>query len=305
MSSHSHDHAAVAPAEVLDPVCGMTISPDDAVGHLDHKGRTYYFCSQSCLDQFRANPDAFLAERPAPAATPAEMEREYTCPMDPEVRQEGPVRARNAGWRSSPLMSRRSPRLSGRARCIRRSCAMRRAHVRSAEWRSSPERSRLTRANPELEDMTRRFWWSAGITAPILAFMISEFVPGQPLQRALPHGWLNWILLALASPVVVWGGWPFFVRGWASVVNRHLNMFTLIALGVGAAYTYSVVATLAPGAVPRLLPDDGRSGGVLRARRGHRGARPARPGSGTASAEPNQLGDQEPPRTRAEDGAQD
>ena len=87
MSSHSHDHTAVAPAEVLDPVCGMTISPDDAVGHIDHKGRTYYFCSQSCLDQFRANPDAFLAERPAPAATPADMEREYTCPMDPEVRQ--------------------------------------------------------------------------------------------------------------------------------------------------------------------------------------------------------------------------
>ena len=108
----------------------------------------------------------------------------------------------------------------------------------------------LEERNPELEDMSRRFWWSAAITTPILAFMVSEFLPNQPLQRTLPHGWLNWILLALATPVVLWGGWPFFVRGWASVVNRHLNMFTLIALGVGAAYAYSVVATLAPDLFP-------------------------------------------------------
>ena len=107
--------------------------------------------------------------------------------------------------------------------------------------------------------MTRRFWWSAAITAPILAFMVSEFLPGQPLQQLLPHGWLNWILLALATPVVLWGGWPFFVRGWASVVNRHLNMFTLIALGVGAAYAYSVVATIAPG----LFPDSFRMSGEV------------------------------------------
>ena len=113
-----------------------------------------------------------------------------------------------------------------------------------------PRTVTLDERNPELEDMTRRFWWSAGITAPILAFMVSEFVPGQPLQHMLPPGWLNWLLLALASPVVLWGGWPFFVRGWVSVVNRHLNMFTLIALGVGAAYTYSVVATFAPGFFP-------------------------------------------------------
>ena len=87
MARHSDNHTAVATAEVLDPVCGMTISPDDAVGHVEHSGQTYYFCSQSCLDQFRATPDAFLPERPAVAATPADMEREYTCPMDPEIRQ--------------------------------------------------------------------------------------------------------------------------------------------------------------------------------------------------------------------------
>ena len=111
MSSHSHDHAAVAPAEVLDPVCGMTISPDDAVGHVDHKGGTYYFCSQSCLDQFRATPDAFLGERPALAATPADMEREYTCPDGsggapegprrvPEVRNGARTRRRGTGHKS-------------------------------------------------------------------------------------------------------------------------------------------------------------------------------------------------------------
>jgi Cu+-exporting ATPase len=108
----------------------------------------------------------------------------------------------------------------------------------------------IEESNPELDDMTRRFWWSSAITIPMLAFMISEFLPGRPLQTLLPHGWMNWIQLALATPVVLWGGWPFFVRGWASVVNRHLNMFTLIALGVGAAYVYSVIATLAPGVFP-------------------------------------------------------
>ncbi len=107
--------------------------------------------------------------------------------------------------------------------------------------------------------MNRRFRWSALITAPILAFMISEFLPGQPLQRLMPHGTMNWLQFALATPVVAWGGWPFFVRGWASVVNRHLNMFTLIALGVGAAYAYSVVATLAPG----LFPDSFRMMGEV------------------------------------------
>jgi P-type Cu+ transporter len=113
-----------------------------------------------------------------------------------------------------------------------------------------PRTVTLEERNPELEDMTRRFWWSAAITVPMLAFMISEFLPGHRLQALVPHGWMNWIQLALATPVVMWGGWPFFVRGWASVVNRHLNMFTLIALGVGAAYSYSVVATVFPGVFP-------------------------------------------------------
>ena len=104
--------------------------------------------------------------------------------------------------------------------------------------------------NHELLDMSRRFWWSLALTAPILAFMVSEFLPGQPLQHAIPMRAATWIEFALATPVVLWGGWPFFVRGWASIVSRHLNMFTLIALGVGAAYLFSVVATIAPGLFP-------------------------------------------------------
>ena len=121
------------------------------------------------------------------------------------------------------------------------------------------------RPNEELEDMTRRFWWSLALTVPILLFMVDEFLPGQPLRRLLTvrlrpdtsSTALNWIELALATPVVLWGGWPFFVRAWASIVSRHLNMFTLIALGVGAAYGFSVVATLVPDLFPHSLRMDG------------------------------------------------
>jgi P-type Cu+ transporter len=261
MSAHTHRHNAVAPAEVLDPVCGMTISADDAVGHVDHKGTTHYFCSQSCLAQFKADPDRVLAAE-APSAHPAgagDMEREYTCPMHPEVRQKGPGACPKCGMALEPVAVAPTTKTEW-------TCPMHPEIVRDAPGSCpicgmalEPRTVTVDEANPELEDMERRFWWSTAITAPILAFMISEFLPGRPLQAALPHGWMNWIQLALAAPVVLWGGWPFFVRGWASVVNRHLNMFTLIALGVGAAYAYSVVATLAPG----LFPDSFRMMGEV------------------------------------------
>jgi P-type Cu+ transporter len=254
MSPHTHEHGHAAtgspPAEVLDPVCGMTISPDDAVGHVDYKGQTYYFCNESCVEQFSADPEAFLNPRPQAPPSAADMEREYTCPMDPEVRQTGPGPCPKCGMALEPVDV--APLTK-----IEWTCPMHPEIVRDAPGSCpicgmalEPRTVTLEEKNPELEDMTRRFWWSAAITSPLLAFMISEFLPGQPLHNALPHGWLNWILLALATPVVVWGGWPFFVRGWTSVVNRHLNMFTLIALGVGAAYGYSTVATLAPGVFP-------------------------------------------------------
>jgi Cu+-exporting ATPase len=228
----------------------MTISPDDAIGHVNHKGNTFYFCSQSCLEQFSSNPDAFLSERRVAPITPADKDREYTCPMDPDVRQAGPGACPKCGMALEPVDIAPVTKTEW-------TCPMHPEVVQDEPGSCpicgmalEPRTVTLEEKNPELDDMTRRFRWSAWIAVPILAFMISEFLPGRPLQAAMPHGWMNWIQLALATPIVLWGGWPFFVRGWASVVNRHLNMFTLIALGVGAAYVFSIFATLAPGVFP-------------------------------------------------------
>jgi len=199
---------------VVDPVCGMTIDPADAAGQFDYKGRIYYFCAESCLEQFRQDPEQFLTPNTRPPE-PLDPEAEYTCPMHPEVRQKGPGACPICGMALEPVDA---------------------AHV--------------DEHNPELEDMTRRFGVSLVLTAPMLIVMIAEQLPGRPLDRLLSHGLRNWIELVLATPVVLWGGLPFFERGWTSIVNRHLNMFTLIALGVGAAYSYSVIAALAPGLFP-------------------------------------------------------
>jgi P-type Cu+ transporter len=204
-----------ADAEVIDPVCGMSIAPSDAVGHVEHRGQTYYFCNESCLERFSAAPESFLspaAAAPAPAGVDT---REYTCPMDPEVRQIGPGVCPKCGMALEPVTV-----------------------------------SLEDEGNPELDDMQRRFRISLVLTLPILAFMLADVLPGHALADVLPPAAMTWTQFALAAPIVLWGGWPFFVRGWASVVNRHLNMFTLIALGVGAAFGFSVVATLAPGLFP-------------------------------------------------------
>ena len=206
-----HEHA-VAPVEVVDPVCGMTIAPEDAVGRVEHQGQTYYFCNESCLEQFRADPDRFLGPAPAPPA--ASASGEWTCPMHPEIVRTEPG--------SCPI------------------CGM----------ALEPRRITLDDRNPELDDMTRRFRVSTALTVPALLLAMGEMIPGNPVARLVPGASLAWAQLALATPVVLWGGWPFFVRGWQSVVNRSPNMFTLIALGVGVAYIYSVVATISPGLFP-------------------------------------------------------
>ena len=212
MGTHHHD--TTDSNKVLDPVCGMTISPADAVGTLEHAGRTYHFCSDTCLQKFRENPATFVRAEPRASAPPADEAAEHTCPMHPEIRQNGPGSCPICGMALEPV---------------------------KVTLDEGP--------NEELQGMTRRFWWSFAITAPILAVMVAESLAGHLLHR-FPAGWLNWIEFALATPVVVWGGWPFFQRGWASVIAMHLNMFTLIALGVGAAFVYSMVATLAPGLFP-------------------------------------------------------
>ena len=234
-----------------DPVCGMQVDPATAAGTSEYQGRTYYFCSQSCLDKFQVSPERYLS---AASATPHQHAhgdtREYTCPMDPEVRQIGPGACPKCGMALEPVSA--SPLTK-----TEWTCPMHPEIVRDEPGSCpicgmalEPRTVTLDEQNPELDDMTRRFRWSLLLTLPILAFMVSEFLPGQPLQQALPPTVMTWSQFLLATPVVLWGGWPFFVRGWASVVNRHLNMFTLIALGVGAAYGFSVVATLAPGLFP-------------------------------------------------------
>jgi P-type Cu+ transporter len=220
-----HADAAAEVVEVIDPVCGMTVTPADAAGSVDYGGKTYYFCSDSCVDQFKADPESFLAQDPvsrAPSQITGRADVEYTCPMHPEVRQMGPGSCPICGMALEPVTATLEPQ-----------------------------------ENHELRDMTRRFWWSVVLTAPMLGFMVVEMLPGHLLPRTFGGRAVNWIELAIATPVVLWGGWPFFVRGWASIVNRHLNMFTLIALGVGAAYGVSVIATIAPG----IFPDSFRMGG--------------------------------------------
>jgi Cu+-exporting ATPase len=243
---------------VVDRVCGMTIDPADAVGHVTHRGHTYYFCHQSCLDRFKADPDQFL-ERVQQPATSADPDREYTCPMDPEVRQIGPGACPKCGMALEPVDAAPLTKTEW-------TCPMHPEIVRSAPGSCpicgmalEPRVVSLKEHNPELDDMTRRFWWSLVLTLPVLAFMLADFLPERPLHRLLAPGVRNWLELALVTPVVAWGGWPFLERGWASVMNRHLNMFTLIALGVGAAYGYSTLATVAPG----LFPDSFRMMGEV------------------------------------------
>ncbi|HKY23329.1 MAG TPA: heavy metal translocating P-type ATPase [Vicinamibacterales bacterium] len=208
----------------IDPVCGMTVDPVNAAGRFDHRGHTYYFCGKGCLERFKADPEKYVgtAKIDDKPAEPADASAEYTCPMHPEVRQKGPGSCPICGMALEPV---------------------------TVSVEDQP--------NAELVDMTRRFRWSLVLTVPILAAMVSEFLP--VVGRAFQFNTRPAVLMALATPVVVWGGWPFFVRGWASVVSRHFNMFTLIALGVGAAYGFSVVATLAPD----LFPHSFRMGGTV------------------------------------------
>ena len=217
---------AVAPRKVVDPVCGMTIDPDRAAGHVDYLGDTYYFCGRGCVEKFRADPARFVNRRPEPAVTtPAARVQEYTCPMHPQVRQLGPGSCPICGMALEPV---------------------------TATLDEGP--------NEELVDMSRRFRVSVALTVPLLLLAMGEYLPG-PLARVSAAPWFAWLELALATPVVLWGAWPFFERGWMSVVNRSLNMFTLIALGVSVAYIYSVVAAVFPGWFPASFRDDlGRVG---------------------------------------------
>jgi len=252
---------------VIDPICGMDIDPEDAAGKAEYQGRTYYFCNPMCLEKFQAEPAKYVDSegnrqpvRPA-TETKAPSGTIYTCPMDPEVQHPGPAACPKCGMALEPMVA------ALPASKTEYVCPMHPDVVRD-EPGSCPicgmalEARTVTleeEKNPELEDMTRRFWFGLALSVPVLFLAMSDMIPGQPVQANFSQRTLIWIQFVLSTPVVLWAGFPFFQRGWASVVNRSLNMFTLIAIGVGTAYLYSIAATL----FPWLFPDSFRMHGEV------------------------------------------
>ena len=214
-TGHTHDdrtHVA-AGAVVVDPVCGMTVDPATSKHRTEYRGETYHFCSAGCWTKFETAPQQYLKKSKGTQHADVPAGTIYTCPMHPQIRQVGPG--------SCPI------------------CGM----------ALEPELVTLDdRPNPELADMTRRFWVGLALALPAVVLEMGGHLAGS-------HGWVdpslsNWIQLVFATPVVLWAGWPFFVRGWQSLVNRNLNMFTLVAMGTGVAYIYSVVGTIVPNVFP-------------------------------------------------------
>src|SRR5215472_3659436 len=212
--------------QAKDPVCGMIVNQKSAPASIAYQGTTYYFCHQHCLEKFQQDPSRYLAGNLATATSlPILIESrksgspatasEYTCPMHPEIVRPAPG--------SCPI------------------CGM----------ALEPRQVTLEEPqNPELRDMSRRFWISLVLSSILLLIAMSDLLPGRPLERLISPATLGWIQVILAAPVTLWGGWPFFERGWQSIATRRLNMFTLIAVGIGVAFGYSVVAKVAPGIFP-------------------------------------------------------
>ncbi|MGA8075356.1 MAG: YHS domain-containing protein, partial [Candidatus Acidiferrales bacterium] len=226
----------VAGKTEMDPVCGMSVQPDKAAARREYAGKTYYFCAEGCAKKFESAPQKYLrveatsgnapastAARP-PAHSPDSLSssNSYTCPMHPQIVRPGPG--------SCPI------------------CGM------ALEPRTATAEEE---ENPELASMSRRFWISTALSLPVFLLGMSDLLPGLPIQHLFSMRAISWIEFVLATPVVIWGGWPFFKRGWDSLVNRSPNMFTLIALGTGTAFLYSVAALLFPG----IFPDSFRMSG--------------------------------------------
>jgi len=270
----------------------MNVEPATAKYKFERNGKVYYFCCAQCLENFRADPDHFLSRTPsasgmrsavqivgiAPASAPrnsgaqnapvtpippsptkaAGKETAYVCPMCPEVRATKASACPRCGMALEP-------EVPAPATSVEYTCPMHPEIVRpgpgacpicgmALEPRTVTAKEK---ENPELREMTRRFWISLALTAPLLALAMGDMLPGMPMRSVLASGWLSWIELVLATPVVLWCGWPFFQRGWTSIVNRSTNMFTLIAMGTGVAYSYSVVATVFPQVFPAAIREMG------------------------------------------------
>jgi Cu+-exporting ATPase len=219
---HGHHHAGhEGRATVKDPVCGMMVDPERTEHHARHGSEVFHFCSARCHDKFVADPERYLKPEAKPAAQeqaghpPPKPGVIYTCPMHPEIRQEGPGNCPICGMALEPV---------------------------TAGVEGEP--------NPELVDMTRRFWIGAALTAPLVLLELGAHLPGLGLHAVISPQASLWLQFLLATPVVLWAGWPLLERGWRSFASRRLNMFSLIALGVGVAYLFSLVATFLPGIFP-------------------------------------------------------
>ena len=215
-SHHQHGDTTEAPDAMTakDPVCGMTVQLDQGKPSRKYEGETYHFCSQKCHDKFAADPEAYLGDKPAQVAMPAGTI--YTCPMHPEIEQVGPG--------DCPI------------------CGM------ALEPKGVPTGDEGP--NPELVDFTRRFWVGVVLTVPLLILTMPPYIGYPQMREYLGEQTSLWIEVIIGSPVILWSGWPFFVRGYKSFRTMNLNMFSLIGMGVGAAYLFSIVAVLAPGIFP-------------------------------------------------------
>ncbi|MBK4717840.1 heavy metal translocating P-type ATPase [Azospirillum sp. YIM DDC1] len=216
-----HSHGGHDRPNVKDPVCGMMVDPERTGHQAGHGGQAFHFCSARCHDKFVADPERYLKPEAKPAAPEKAAQGSpqkgviYTCPMHPEIRQEGPGNCPICGMALEPV---------------------------GATLEEAP--------NPELVDMTRRFWIGTALTVPLVLLELGAHLPGLGLHTLISPQASLWLQFLLATPVVLWAGWPLLERGWLSFVNRSLNMFSLIALGVGVAYVFSLVATFLPGIFP-------------------------------------------------------
>jgi len=224
-NTHHADHAQ-GEATAIDPVCGMSVTIEGATHIAEHDGATHYFCSARCKDKFVSDPEHYLSGAHLKQVENVPEGTIYTCPMHPEIRQVGPGSCPICGMALEP---------------------------ETVSLEDGPD--------PELVDMTRRFWVSALFTLPLFVYAMSDMVPGISFDRLIEPAHAQWAQLALATPVVLWGGWPFFVRAWQSIKTRNLNMFTLIGFGVAIAFLFSLVATLLPDIFPPAFRDhSGRVG---------------------------------------------
>ena len=237
-------------AQLTDPVCGMTVTPASE-HHYAYQETDYYFCCQGCQTKFAADPEHYL-NPPEPVAGTADLV--HICPMCPEVRQQGPGACPSCGMALEPETLQPLPTRT------EYTCPMHPEIVQDTPGNCpkcgmalEPRTITVEEKNAELIDMSRRFWVSTILALPVFILaMLTDMAPGL-LPASVSLQSVQWIEFALATPVVLWGGWPFFVRGWQSVMSWNLNMFTLIALGVSVAWSYSVVALLAPGIFPPIM----------------------------------------------------